>query len=183
MILNHDEILELIEAGGVVGSDPSLVNAASLDLCLGNMILFEMNPNGKEYNAPVISLRKREPMLSIKWDITNEGYILYPGEFILAHTKEVFNLPLDVSAQYHLKSSMGRIGLDHCLAGWCDAGWNGSVLTLELKNVSQHHPVELNYGDLIGQMVFHRHTTVRREDSYAARGRYNGDLSVEGMKQ
>ena len=111
-----------------------------------------------------------------------EGFSLEPGEFILASSIEVFNLPPDISAQYRLKSSMARIGLEHLNAGHCDAGWNGSVLTLELKNVTRYHAIHLQAGDPIGQMVFWRHEPVPADKSYAARGRYNGDGSVSGIK-
>jgi dCTP deaminase len=177
MILSYSEIIELILSDVVKGSSIELVNAASLDIQLGNTVMIE-----HDFANPIIDLRDRKPLAMRTALIPAEGYMLRPGEFILAHSLEVFNLPDDISAQYHLKSSMGRIGLDHCLAGWCDAGWHGSVLTLELKNVSRFHTVRLFAGDLIGQMVFHRHELVPRHASYAAKGRYNGDLTVKGMK-
>jgi dCTP deaminase len=110
-------------------------------------------------------------------------YILYPGEFILASTHELFNLPNYISASYALKSSMARIGLEHLNAGWCDAGWHGSVLTLELKNMTRSHEIVLHHLDLIGQMCFFRHKPVSDEDSYACRGRYNKDKTVSGAKK
>ena len=77
---------------------------------------------------------------------------------------------------------MARIGLEHMNAGWCDAGWNGSVLTLELKNMTKHHAIRIRPGDPIGQMVFFKHEPVPTEASYASKGRYNGDSSVSGIK-
>ena len=110
-------------------------------------------------------------------------YVLLPGDFILAASVEIFNLPNNISAEYKLKSSMARIGLEHLNAGWCDAGWNRSCLTLELKNMTRHHSIELNYKDPIGQIVFFKHTPVPNDKSYAVRGRYNGDTSVQGVKE
>jgi dCTP deaminase len=72
--------------------------------------------------------------------------------------------------------------LNHLTAGWADAGWNGSVLTLELKNVTNYHEIELRRGDRIGQVIFFEHESVPADRSYAARGRYNGDKSVSGIK-
>jgi deoxycytidine triphosphate deaminase len=77
---------------------------------------------------------------------------------------------------------MDRIGLDHANAGWADPGWTGSVLTLELKNLTQETPIRLRPGDPIGQMVFFSCTSVPEDKSYAVRGRYNGDTSVSGIK-
>jgi dCTP deaminase len=114
--------------------------------------------------------------------VQSAGIIMQSNDFILAQSIEVFNLPEDISAQYRLKSSMARIGLEHLNAGHCDAGWNGSVLTLELKNVTRYHAIHLKAGDPIGQMVFWRHEPVPADKSYAARGRYNGDMTVAGVR-
>lgn len=65
----------------------------------------------------------------------------------------------------------------------CDAGWNGSKLTLELCNLSRFHSIRIRPGDAIGQMVFFRHTEVPEDRSYAARGRYNGDTTVSAIKE
>lgn len=78
---------------------------------------------------------------------------------------------------------MARIGLEHLNAGWIDAGFNASVLTLELRNLTTHHPIRLEYLDSIGQVVFFRHKLVPMEGSYATRGRYNGDRKVQGVKK
>lgn len=77
---------------------------------------------------------------------------------------------------------MGRTFLGHMMAGWCDAGWNGSVLTLELKNETQYHEIEIPVGVRIGQMIFFPHDAVPDEASYATRGRYNGDTETKGVK-
>ena len=63
------------------------------------------------------------------------------------------------------------------LAGWCDPGWHGSRLTLELKNVRLHHPLPLYPGLKIGQMVFHTMSSVPL-NSYASVGHYNNHSTV-----
>lgn len=178
-LLSATEIFKLIESGVIENSSFERVNAASLDLVLGSKIQTEVNP----YKQPKLSLRRRESMYTNEIDISSKGYILAPGEFILAHTREVFNLPDHISAEYKLKSSMARIGLEHLNAGWCDAGWHGSVLTLELKNMTQFHSIELHEGDKIGQIIFFSHAVVPKELSYATKGSYNGDKSVHGAKK
>ena len=60
---------------------------------------------------------------------------------------------------------MARIGLDHLNAGWCDAGWHGSVLTLELKNCCRSHEIVLTNGDFIGQIIFFSHEEVPDENA------------------
>jgi len=57
-----------------------------------------------------------------------------------------------------------------------------SVLTLELKNLTRYHTIRLHDGVRIGQMVFHRSAVpVPHDCSYAKRGRYNGNDSVQGV--
>jgi deoxycytidine triphosphate deaminase len=77
---------------------------------------------------------------------------------------------------------MARIGLEHLHAGHCDPGWNGSVLTLELVNLTQFHSIRIRPGDAIGQMIFYKVEEVSKEQSYSTVGRYNGDKSVSGIK-
>ena len=189
MLLSHDEIEDLLDKDIVEYSDPELINSSSLDIRLGQDLLIERpldwndihKVKGKHLNRVV--LRERQALTMIRHNLKKDGpFILFPGEFILAHSHEVFNFPNDISAEYMLKSSMARIGLEHLKAGWCDAGWNGSTLTLELKNVTNYHEIVLHYLDKIGQIKFFRHRPVKPEHSYATKGRYNGDKSVTGAR-
>lgn len=198
MLLSYIELMGLINER-VITANRSLVNAASIDLTLGSEVLVEGVPGCERTlrdgwisgSAPhthivpkikVLSLRDRDKPEFTKVDISKEPVILLPGQFMLAHSEQVFNLPDNISAIYAEKSSMARIGLNHLNAGWADAGWSGSVLTLELHNVLSHHAIELRAGDPAGQMIFFKHTKVPPEASYARRGRYNGDMTVEGIK-
>lgn len=186
MLISHCGIQNLLVQGVVVGARPEAVNAASLDIHLGRYLLEEIPCNSIEGIPPyrVISLSQRDPLTMRKVDLEKNGpYLLKPGHFILAQSEEMFNLPDNVSAEYKLKSSMARIAIDHANAGWCDAGWHGSVLTLELVNNSRHHAIVLTQGDGIGQMVFFQHEPVPAHASYATKGRYNGDKSTQGIRE
>lgn len=180
MLLSFKDLEHLVDTGVVLNSRPGAVNATSIDIHLGKNILWE---SGSTQIASVIDYRSREPVKFNEHEMDDEdGWILEPGDFILAQSAEVFNLPAHISAEYKLKSSMARIGLEHMNAGWCDAGWNGSVLTLEFKNMCNNHAIRVRPGDPIGQMVFFMHEPVPDHASYAARGRYNGDATVKGIK-
>lgn len=170
----------MVAMGVIKGVEEKQINAASIDITLGAKILKEADDAVFD-KYTYISLRDRTPLRSQERSCKS-GFNLYPGQFILAQSQQVFDLPSNISAEYKLKSSMARIGINHCLAGWCDAGWNGSVLTLELMNCTNNHVIKLHEGDAIGQMIFFRHTSVPPEKSYAARGRYNGDKEVSGAK-
>ena len=180
MYLNHDEILPFLADGTVVGSDPSLVNTASLDIVLGDTLLIENDASFWNYNArPILDYGARENFDAREVELTEEGFVLLPGQFVLGHTVESFNFPNDLAALYRSKSTMGRLALEHMDAGWVDPGFNG-VLTLELKNEFQYHSVRIRPGDRIGQLIFMRGNAVQQANSYATTGNYNG---ADGVRQ
>ena len=170
MILADWEIRNLIEGSGMVERyHPRLINPASLDVRLGDHLQVEQRWRSE--------LRTIDISGTTPW----APYLLRPGHFVLAQTIELFNLPEHVAAQFVLKSSRAREGLQHMLAGWCDPGWPGSVLTMELKNVRRWHAVPIWRGMPIGQMKFELLSS-RPLESYAKTGRYNNDRQVQGSK-
>lgn len=180
MLLSHNEILEILRQGVVEGALTENVNGSSLDIRLGDTVMIECEkPEG---TSRLLDLRARQKPDMYPLVMEDNGYIVDPGEFILAHSIEVFNLPLDMSCEFKLKSSLARIGVNQLTACWCDPGWNGSTITLELNNTMRWHSVRIRPGDKVGQMVFFRHTPVPLERSYAKRGRYNNDKIVSGIK-
>lgn len=182
-VLSYIELVQLVEDGVISPVSYDDINAASIDIHLGDEIVAEIIPPGLS-TPSAIDIHKREGFPSYKINIAAQGhYDLAPGGFILAHTREVFNLPLDICAEFKLKSSGARTGLENALATWADNGWHGSTLTLELKNFLRWHPLRLTPGMKIGQMVFHRTVPVPMKRSYAQRGRYNNDKSVQTVKE
>ena len=155
------------EGGMVAPFDPELINPASLDVRLGRHIRIE-------------SVASTELIL-LGLGSDQDPYMLRPGQFILAETIETFHLPDTIAAQFMLKSSRAREGLEHLMAGYCDPGWHGSKLTLELHNSRQLHPVAIWPGMRIGQMVFQRMDQPPLR-SYAQTGRYNNDATVQGSR-
>lgn len=185
MLLSYVELVELIEQG-VITAPLENINASSIDLTLDDVLLVERE------ERVLVDLANKESitvgeynMMEVDEDVDPSllhSYYLHPGEFVLASSREVFNLPNNISAEYKLKSSMARNGLEHLNAGWCDAGWHGSKLTLELKNMTQDHTLILRPGMKIGQVVFFKHTPVPDHASYAVRGRYNNQSGVTAAK-
>jgi len=176
-LVSYNELCSFVEDGVIEGSSLEHVNGTSIDVHLGPDILVESS-----YLNLAVSLRDKEALTMDKVDITDGHYLLRPGEFILAHTIEKFNLPDNISAEFKLNSSGARVGLENSLATWCDPWWHGSVLTLELKNFTQYHTIRLDHGCRIGQMIFHKSEPVPLDRGYAVRGRYNKDTSVSGVK-
>jgi dCTP deaminase len=169
MIISDWQIAERCRAGMVAGWDPALVNPASLDVRLGDTLLIESAQSPELVPYPLHRHSQDDP------------YELRPGQFCLADTIEVFNIPDDIAGEFRLKSSRAREGLDQALAVWLDPGWHGSVLTMELRNNRQLWPQLLWPGMKIGQIVFHL-MAERPINSYAVTGRYNGDTTVHASK-
>lgn len=148
--------------------NPTLINPASLDVTLGTNLYVEVEGGG--LLPKDISEHTRE-----------NPYRLLPNEFILAETAETFNIPDNISAQFVLKSSLARAGLEHLLAGFIDPGFNNSVLTLEFKNAKQFSAFPLWPGMRCGQIVF-TEMTEAPQVSYRYTGHYNNDAKVSRSK-
>lgn len=158
------------------------INGASVDVRLGQVFLRESPPDTVSLrpNNYVTLFNKGElPMVkeTLAW---GERIYLQPGEFILAQTIEEFYLPNNIAAEFRLKSSVARAGLDQALAVWIDPGFNNSVLTIELRNNTRYHVLVLEIGQKIGQIVFFKGEPVPDEASYTARGQYNNCREVTG---
>lgn len=179
-LITYSGLVSLASTGVIEGAKLDHINAASIDVRLGNRILVEASPNGL---SSVVDLAGKEVPALREIDLDTNGYYdLRPGDFCLAGTLEKFNLPNDIAAEYRLNSSLARAGLDAALAMWCDPGWFGSVLTLELSNSLRYHSLRLRPGMRIGQMIFLRGDPVPEEASYASRGKYNGDSQAQQSK-
>lgn len=113
-------------------------------------------------------------------DISSVDYMLAPGEFVLGHTLEYIRVPANLECIFQLKSSRGREGYEHALAGYIDPGFCGQV-TLELTNLRRFLHLPLRAGLLIGQLRFAKMDEPPHRP-YSLTGRYNGDLGVQCSK-
>lgn len=175
MLISSRRLLELIE-GGVINADPEFVNAASIDIHLGDRILVE----SQDSRVVDLSLKEEGPVFE-EVIIPPQGVIIFPKTFFLGHTVEEFNLPPTISADLMLRSSVARAGLEHLHAGWADAGFSGAQLTLEFVNVTQFHPIRIYAGMRIAQMRFFEHEHAG-EYCYSIKGNYNHQRGVQRSK-
>lgn len=156
-------------AGMVTPFDPEMLNPASLDIRLGDTLLIESAQSEELVPYPLHEHSENNP------------YLLLPGQFALADSFEMFNMPDNVECVFKLKSSRAREGLDHALAGFGDPGWHGSRLTMEFTNNRQLWPVKQWPRKRVGQLKFTWLSSKPRR-SYRETGRYNGDVTVQGSK-
>ena len=171
-LLSSKKLHEVIDQGYLNALHEN-VNAASVDIRIGSSILVEEQADG------IVDIDRKENLRWKEVEIPEDGIVITPGQFFLAHSVEEFNLPDNISGQFILRSSMARCGLNHLMAGWADAGFNKSKLTFEFHNVTKHHSLRVRKGMRVGQMIFSKHEPAG-EDSYAVKGRYNNSDSVQG---
>ncbi len=117
--------------GGVEPFEPRQVNSASYDLRVCD-----------HWICPT-----RDPE-----DSQASEFKLFPGEVLLASTLEYVRVPRNVACDLKLKSTLGRLWINHSLAGWCDPGFEGTI-TLELQNLGPE-PFVLQAGRRIAQLIF-----------------------------
>jgi dCTP deaminase len=117
-------------SGGVDPFTPEQVNAASYDVRVADHWICPTR-DPEEFHAPEIRL--------------------FPGEVVLATTIEAVTIPRDVACDLKLKSTLGRLWINHSMAGWCDPGFQGTI-TLELQNLGPQ-PFVLEAGRRIAQLI------------------------------
>lgn len=181
MVLSDRTIKEEIAKGRIV-IDPlgeGCIQPASVDVHLDRQVLVFRNSR-----RPYIDVREDMSDLTEMMEIDEDKpFMLHPGEFVLASTREHIELPEDLVARLEGKSSLGRIGLlIHSTAGYVDPGWKGH-LTLELSNVA-NLPVTLYYGMKIGQLSYLRLSTAAENlyGSPALGSKYQGQTEPTGSR-
>ena len=169
-VLCDYQIRSLCLDGAMADWSEELINPASLDVRLGDSLMIEVAGQKELMHVDISTFTEKNP------------YRLFPGEFCLAETKEVFKrIPDTICAQFALKSSRAREGFENLLGCWIDPGFSNSKLTLELVNARRHYDLPLFPGLRIGQIIFMEMSQAPIK-SYSETGRYNGDARVQSSK-
>jgi len=174
MIKNGDFIEQMIDRGHIVGAVKDNINAASLNLTLGKEFKsFDYSMMGN------ISLKHPE---KVKYNTYFGSYNLRPAGFVLASSLEYFCMPDNIAATLTMRSSAGRLGLDHYECGLFEPLFKGQG-TFELTNnhdvfkidgSKNETYIELNEGDIVIQAIFHEVNPVSEKYGYNFKGKYNG---------
>lgn len=170
MILSDKTIKSFLQNGTLSISplEDDQIQPASVDIRLGNTFsIVEDSSTGILTFTNKIAYKKMQA----------ETYLLLPGQFVLATTKEYISLPDDLTAFVEGRSSLGRMGLFIQNAGWVDPGFAGEI-TLELFNANRC-AIELQAGRRIGQLVFAR---MDQAALHPYRGKYQGQRGATGSK-
>ncbi len=136
---------------GIYPFDASRVQPASVDLILDNEFIRYTPADASEPVEGIIDLADAKSVDGEHF--VAEEYKLYPGELVLASTRERVEIPNDIVARVEGKSSLGRLGLlIHATAGFIDPGFKGKI-TLEMVNLNKR-PILLRAGLSICQLSF-----------------------------
>ncbi len=161
MRLNDRQIKEL---GIIHPFDEKYLQSHSYDCTLGDVIKIQSDQKDVWHN---ISLGTNFIAFGVK-EFT--GYMLRPGQFILASTREYLQMPSNVEGYVQGKSSLGRGGLQIECAGFIDPLFQGEI-TLEIFNMGRwdYHLVT---GMPIAQLLF-TNVTPAEIKPYDKCGKYN----------
>lgn len=150
MNLNDETIREYCGGSDLIVPHPTLIQPASCDLHLGSRF--------REFRGmgPGFYIDPEAPPANLTQEILIEeggAYYLPSRSFVLAHTVQVIQMPMNLCCRIEGKSSLGRLGLlTHVTAGFVDPGFKGQ-LTLELFNLSPY-TIMLRPGIRICQVSF-----------------------------
>jgi dCTP deaminase len=164
MVLTDREIQAAIEHGHIIIDPPPLPTAfssTSLDLALSkDLRKWEKPKTGgiEQIICPAdkdFKFTEFRTHYSQKIEIAADGYIVEPGDFVLATTQEYIQLPIysRVAARVEGKSSLARLGIGvHVTAPTIHAGFEGTI-QLEICN---HGPlkVKLRENMPVCQLIF-----------------------------
>lgn len=156
MILSDKDIKKALRNGRIkIKPKPNFkiqLGACSLDLRLGSV--FRVFEHSKiPYIDPLDEKKNGENTTRQVKVKKGEAFIIQPGDFVLAATREYLEIGDDLIGRLEGRSSLGRVGvIVHSTAAVFDPGWRGRVV-MELGNLGRI-PVVLHPGMRICDIHF-----------------------------
>lgn len=134
MILSDKHILELLrEKKLLIIPEPAAkdIRCNHINLYLSNKLL--------KYKIETLDLKKEDKDSVVEEIvISDDGYELKPGDFVLGSTIEKIGIPNGYFGFVETKGNIARAGIQtHNTDGHIDPGFTGNI-TLEIKNNSNH---------------------------------------------
>ena len=180
-----DKMFDLFQSEDVSADDLlTQINPNSIDLTIGR----EYKRPNKLKNPVMYGFSGKEERelynLTYWTDYTaDDGFIvLKPNDIVLACTREYLRMPYNMCGQLFTKSTLGRMFINHMMAGVVDAGFEGR-LTLELKNDGVH-TIRIPVGARVVQLICYglRETPDRLYGEATRKSRYQNARTVECAK-
>lgn len=129
-ILNAKQILEAHKQGKIIYHSPfgykieDFTKNQSVDIHLGNWLCFPC----MELSSPMAGVTGIITETNATWkNLEKSACLVIPqGVFFLAHTEEFIGTAAgsNIHPQWHLRSTMARLGWGHAKAGWGDVGYH-----------------------------------------------------------
>lgn len=157
MILPDRDIIQNIKLGKIQIDPYNLddIKGSSVDLHLSDKIIIPVGLS--HYNSilgkveKIIDTKNKETFKHTEIEII-EYFDIQPQKFALSSTIERIKLSPEFSAFVQGRSSWARIGLAVEIAGFIDAGFEGTI-TLEMFN-SSDVPIRIYKGQKVCQIIF-----------------------------
>lgn len=157
------------------------INPASVDLCWSGRVrearqdhvvvslkdIRQMNSNEREAQIAAMFLP----------EVDVDSFVLCPGKFYLISTREYIRIPRNAVGLLAVKSTVGRLGLEHLHAGLFDPGFHGTG-TLEVF-MAAPWSLRIERGDPLIQMYLLETNGEPKRDYVEAGGHYAGQTGAE----
>ena len=149
MLITDKKIRKLVEERQLIAPfSEELLQSESYDVTIGNkVVLFRKD----EIQCLDIANQKDIDSIYQEVDISDDGYVVAPREYILVQINEKINLPDDISAHIRPKTRYTRLGL--IVSGQhCNSSYAGT-LRIGVFNATDY-PIRIRTGYSIAQLVF-----------------------------
>ena len=158
MLITDKKIRKLVEERQLIAPfSEELLQSESYDVTIGNkVVLFRKD----EIQCLDIANQKDIDSIYQEVDISDDGYVVAPREYILVQINEKINLPDDISAHIRPKTRYTRLGL--IVSGQhCNSSYAGT-LRIGVFNATDY-PIRIRTGYSIAQLVFEELNEVASE--------------------
>lgn len=151
------------------------IQLTGIDLTLGNEFTVTSLKEGETFVRPY-NFEDSKKVTATK---SSGTYMLSPGSFVLAHTKEVVKLDNQHCARLNGKSTLARHGVQvHMTADNIHPGWDGTIV-LEITNVG-NYPILLEENMPIASISFTKLNEPVDLDKYCSK--YQGQQGAQIAK-
>ena len=158
MIITDKKIRKLVKDDNLITPfKEELLQSESYDITIGNKIVTFK----KEIKCLDIANQKEIDDIYLESDLTSEGYVISPKEYVLVSLGETIKLPDNISAHLRPKTRYTRLGLivsdQHC-----NSSYEGH-LRIGIFNATEY-PIRIHSGISIAQLVFEELDEVASEE-------------------
>lgn len=148
MILTDKKIRELAEKNSlIVPFSEDRLQSESYDVCIGQELVLMK----KEIHCIDIANQDSIDSIYETVNMTSDGYIISPKQYLMVDLKETINIPDNITAHLRAKTRYTRLGLivsdQHC-----NSTYSGH-LRIGLYNATDY-PIKIYPGFSIAQLVF-----------------------------